>query len=590
MTQPLIPSKLFSDYVFEGKETALQFWGPIPHNMKETISISSPLISIYQEERQPLFSKERFAELLRAISELHQKHDLLTPTIKENLSILEERSAIVEAAHQPALLGGPGFVINKIAAISKLASYQNSIPMMFVGDHDHEQKELTVIHLPSPGPRGILFSMSIPSEYRRSPIHVLPLPPKKWLTQTLEKIRSTYHELVASSAKQKNNFYAENIKPLLEVLETTYNQSNNLSDWTLQIWMRVINLSKDCGVLFQSFSSPRVQQLMFPAFEYLLNSNNRSKHLKALNQTADQLQQLGYQPSISYRTDDYVPFHLECPSKGCNRTRLEPLLSTNRSHSAIIITAQCPKCKNNHSLETKAKTPDLSEWKGFLSPRVDTRAFLVQSYTPVIIHVGGAGETSYYAQVSPALKAIHSTVPIFYRYSRLYYSNPWTRHLANRLTKEGFTPLKPEELQRFISSVKAEYSEENVGVVSSLFAACEEYINETATKLIQAEGILETKRNQIIQQQRNTTDNIHKKDLQTRVGVITRHRQLMQTYLSQTYGRYSAERMGQEVSFAWIDAAVSFGIKNHFPRLLEHYQLLTPSSGTFYLFDNSLPQ
>lgn len=566
---------------------APQFWGPIPRNIKEAISLSTPLIYAYQTS-QPLFTQERLKTLSQTIRSTHQKYKTLSPQVKKNLLQLEERGAVIEAGHQPALLGGPGFVINKIAAIAKVASIQGATPVMFVGDHDHEQKELTVIHLPSPGPRGLTFSLPVPSEFKMSPMHVLPLPPKDWIKQVIEKITATYHELVAGSAKKNLRVYEKRIDIIRDLLETTYNQARTISEWTTRLWMRIVNLSQDSGVLFQQFSNPTIRELMLPAFEYLLAAPNQQHLIHALNESAIQLEQLGYEPGIGRRADEYVPFHIECPTKGCNRTRLDPTLTLNPSGTQTTVSAECPKCKITHTIEVNATAPDLSEWKTYLSPRVDTRAFLVQSYTPVILHVGGAGETSYHAQVSPSLHANNSVVPIFYRYTRLYYQNPWTNRTAQRLAHENLTPLNHNELQCFESAINTGYNEENTGVVQSLFAATQEHISDTTERLINAESQLEKARSEIIIGQREMTDSSRKEESQSQIGVLTRRRQVLQTYLSQMFGRYSAERLGQEVSFIWIDVAISLDPEHHFTRLLSHYREYTPSAATFYLVDERL--
>ena len=581
------PSKLYADYIFDDKKAALQFWGSIPKNIKEAITLSTPLIDSYLK-LQPLFSQERVHTLSRIIKTIHQQYDMLTPHVKENLERLKERSAVVEAGHQPALLGGPGFVINKIAAITTVASMQQTAPVMFVGDHDHEQKELTVAHLPSPGPRGLTFSFHVPREFRMSPMHVIPLPSKQWLNDVVTKIISTYHELVASSAKQNRDLYDARAEKIRNLLESSYDQAQTISEWTTRIWVHIVNKSQDGGVLFQQFSNPKIRELMLPAFEHLLAKPNRERLIQALNESAVELEQLGYEPGIGRRTDEYVPFHLECPTQGCNRTRLDPTLSLNPAGTQIAVSAQCPKCKTTHTLEVKSSAPDLTEWATHLSPRVDTRAFLVQSYTPVIVHIGGAGETSYHAQVSPALKANSSISPIFYRYTRLYYENPWTHQTAQRLVREDLSPLNHDELKRFRSAINTGYKEENAGVVQSLFAASQEHINDTFEELVEAESQLEQERTTIINQQRETTDSSQRKASQNQIGILTRRRQVLQTYLSQMFGRFSAERMGQEVSYIWIDAAMSMDPKQHFNRLRSHYHDYTPSAATFYLMDESI--
>lgn len=577
-------NQLYREFIFDGNKAALEFWGQIPKNMKDAVQFSLPLSTSYRKEKQPIFSLNRVAILSRAIRELHKHHKMLSPRVKQNLSLLENNFAAIEAGHQPVVLGGPGLIINKIATIHRFSQLLKAPPLMFMGDHDHEQKELTVVHLPSPGSRGITFSLPIPEPFRHSPMHILPLPPKSWLKQVVQKIESTYHELIANSPHTQRLLFQEHIQGILKLLQATYTKATSLSDWTLRLWMQIANYQEDSGILFQVFSYPTIRRLMLPAFEYLIQAKIRQRFISALNEAADRLEKLGYNPGIGIRPNTYVPFHLECLTPGCNRTRIDPILLEK---SEISITATCPKCKETHSLETKTTDPDLSNWQDYLSPRVDSRAFLVQSYTPIVLHVGGAGETNYYAQVSPALRALESIVPIFYRYMRTFYTNPWTLHRAKELEAEQFTPLQLNEVQSFQTAAITGFSEKNVGVVCSLFAACEEHIQATFDQLLHAEVILEEKRNKAIIKQRETSDSTKRQALQAEVSRMTKHRQLLQTYLSQMFGRYASEKFGQEVSFAWIDMAISLGPQKLFTKLSSHYQDLTPSSATCLIHENS---
>ena len=582
------PDKLYSSYVFDGNETAVHFWGSIPLNVQEAIAMSKLLSASYRNKKQPLFSQQRLARLCKAIHEIHQRQGMLTPMVKTRLELLETQIAAIEAGHQPALLGGPGFIINKLAAIAQLAMIQDSASVMFVGDHDHEQKELTVTHLPSPGPKGLSFSYNVPREFRQSPMHILPVPPSRWIDETLTKITSTYHELVAKTNTEQKTEFKDRVQSVIRIIQDSYNKATTMSEWSLRIWMQLTNLSQDSGILFQQFSHPTVRQLMLPAFEFLVQSQTRQRFIDALNQAAEELEMLGYQPGIGLRQHDYVPFHLECPTSGCNRTRLDPTLTEKAT--IIEISAQCPKCKANHSIEVHPNSPDLSDWADFLSPRVDTRAFLVQSYTPVVLHVGGAGETSYHAQVSPSLHALGSVVPIFFRYTRQYYDNPWTHQQALKLKKEDIKPLEMSELDGFTKAIATASAEENIGVVRSLYGASADHILNTGNQLIRTEQEIEQERNDAIRKQRESSDTTTRQEQRAIVGRQTRRRQILQTYLSQMYGRYSPERFGQEVSFAWIDGAVSLGPHNYFPLLLNHYQPYTPPSTTFFLTTPSKAQ
>jgi hypothetical protein len=170
----------------------------------------------------------------------------------------------------------------------------------------------------------------------------------------------------------------------------------------------------------------------------------------------------------------------------------------------------------------------------------------------------------------------------------LYYENPWTNRTAQRLVRENLTPLNQEELQRFRSAINTGYTEENAGVVQALFAASQEHIIDTFEELVTVESQLEKDRTTIINQQREITDPSQRKTSQKQIGVLTRRRQVLQTYLSQMFGRFSAERLGQEVSYIWIDAAMSLDPDHHFNRLRSYYHDYTPSAATFYLVDESV--
>jgi hypothetical protein len=207
----------------------------------------------------------------------------------------------------------------------------------------------------------------------------------------------------------------------------------------------------------------------------------------------------------------------------------------------------------------------------------------VQSYTPVVLHIGGAGETSYHAQVSPSLHALGSVVPVFFRYTRQYYTNPWIRLQAQRLEKEEISFLDFNELDSLAKAIATATAEENIGVVRSLYDASAKKILSTVKQLVRIEHQLEEDRKDAIQKQRESSDSTIREEQRALIGRQTRHRQILQTYLSQMYGRYSPERLGQEVSFAWIDGAVSLGPKHYFQHLLNHYQPLTPPSTTFFL-------
>jgi len=607
---------LLHAYVFDGDLAASRFWGTIPLAAGEVRALSQPLIRAYKESLVPLYSQDRLEQFCRVLTSLHHSYGLLDDRLHGLLDRLAGGGPAIEAGHQPALMGGPGLIINKMAAATRLAHLQGAVPLMFVGGHDQEQKELTVVHLPSPGPRGITLALPIPKEYKGSPLHALPKPPKKWLDKASTLIQSTYHELVASSLpRPQRQTYTDRLDHIMTLLRQTHAQATSFSDWTLRLWAQLVRTEEELGEedegwiplplrfqverhldscphpLFHPFSEPAVRRLMLPAFEYLLTPRIRSRLISALNRAAEQLRSLGYKPGIGPRPPTYLPFQLECPTPGCHRTRLEPVLTEPPSSPGRLrLEATCPKCRETHSLEVSASHPDLTQWQEYLSPKVDTRPFLTLTYAPIVAHVGGAGETSYYAQVAPALAAVGAAVPVFFRYTRLFYGNPWTRRLASQLEQEGLASLAPHTLRSYRAAVATGYRDRNMGVVRCLFAACNEHIQDTLQRLTQEASQLEKKRAQTLAQARREEDQAKRIQLQREVGHLAKVRQLARTYLSQAFGRYSPERYGQEVSWNWIDMALSLGPGRLFRLLLTHYQPLTPNSATFYLPDQPHPR
>ena len=58
--------------------------------------------------------------------------------------------------------------------------------------------------------------------------------------------------------------------------------------------------------------------------------------------------------------------------------------------------------------------------------------------------------------------------------------------------------------------------------------------------------------------------------------------QKVEVYLSSALGRFSPERFGQEVSWAWLDVAVVSGMRDLMGVFMRQYSGHTPNSSMFY--------
>jgi len=58
---------------------------------------------------------------------------------------------------------------------------------------------------------------------------------------------------------------------------------------------------------------------------------------------------------------------------------------------------------------------------------------------------------------------------------------------------------------------------------------------------------------------------------------------LIEHYLSMAFGRFSPEKFGQEVNWAWLDLAAASGLGDVMGVFLREYNENTPNSSMFYV-------
>ena len=210
---------------------------------------------------------------------------------------------------------------------------------------------------------------------------------------------------------------------------------------------------------------------------------------------------------------------------------------------------------------------------------MDSRQIIVDSTIPVLAHVGGPGETSYYSEVIPAARALDLPFPVFLRYTRLFYNTPWNEGYARELREKGYPTLLEESLFKALSAwVEAR----NAGDAERLRRAHREIrgvVKGTDERLtVELEGLREDidsikrrlrdpeKRSALMEEMRGKQSLAHE----------------IETYLSSALGRFSPERFGQEVSWAWLDVAVVAGLEDLMGVFLRQYNGNTPNSSVFF--------
>jgi len=524
-------------------------------------------------------ASDSLEELKRAMKSNLRRLGILTSQVSERIDSLED--GVVETGQQPNVMGGPSLVLNKIAYIKSLSGLgdRDYVPMFYVADYDGVQPELTNTRVPSPSSKGVLISYPTSPEQEGVPIHEIPNPPEAWLDQNLEKLTSNYRGLLRGADAQVRERALMNLDHAVTVIKGAYYSTENVSDWSTKIVGSIVNLEAGLGVPILSHSMRGTRHLFQTGYETLLADSNRQAFIEASNRAAEKVEASGFKPGTGPRGEDYVPFFYECQTPGCQRRRVELSYRRATGSTDASVGGRCPRCGEVYELSFAAGSPDLSDIVGDITPRVDSRQVIVDSVLPILAHVGGPGETSYYSEVIPAVRAIGLPFPVFLRYTRLFYNTPWNEVYAGGLKQMGYRSLADERLFDALRGWVEARNGGDPGGLKEAHVAIRSCVESADLELRDALDGLNAEI-EGIKRRLSTSDD--------RGALIAEMRRLQATaqrvevYLSSALGRFSPERFGQEVSWHWLDVAVVSGMRDLMGVFMRQYNEYTPNSSVFY--------
>jgi len=564
---------IYSDFVRDGSraELAETLWGVIPATMGDAASLLGEVRARYGAPQEGV---EGFR---KALKEYQRELGLLTGRVEESIDSLD--AGVAEAGQQPMCLAGPSLILNKIAYAHTLCELGGDyVPLFYNADYDGVQAELLNIRLPSPSSRGLLITYPAGPEYEGSPIHVLPNPPEEWLTRTVERIMGNYRGIMKGVKPEIHERVMRNLNHVFTVIKGAYYSTDNVSDWAAKIIGTLVNLEAGLGVPIVSPSKPEIRPFFQRVYETLLSEPNRTGFIEASNEAAELVEAHGFRPQIGRRGRDYVPFFLECSTPGCNRARIEPRYVDGGGTASVK--GVCPRCETVYEYSFNPSSPDLSDAIDWISPRVDSRQVIVDSVVPVLAHIGGPGETSYYAEVIPAAQRLGQPFPLYLRYTRAYYNTPWNVAYGEKVGAAGYPTILRDTLFEALGGwVKARNDGDGEAVKRS-HDAIEASIEETYSALTAEAETLQ-----------GGVDSIKGRlgSAEDRGPLIKKLREkqealsMVEQYLSWAYGRFSPERRGQEVSWAWIDLALVAGVTDVVGVYLRQYSEHTPNSSMYFM-------
>jgi hypothetical protein len=519
-------------------------------------------------------------ELKKAMKCNLRRLGILTSKVVYGIDHLDE--GVIETGQQPMCLGGPSLVLNKIAFIYSLSNLGDDgfTPLFYVADYDGVQPELLNIRLPSPSSRGLVLSYPVEQGMENAPIYRLGNPPEDWLMDTLERIEGNLKGVLSGVGMEAQSSTLRNLAHASTVLKSTYFSTENVSEWSTKILGTLINLETSLGVPMYAFSMQGTRHLFQRGYEILLGEPNRSRFIEASNEACQLVESSGFKSGIGLRQKDYVPFFLECPNPECNGARVELKYQRFETSPSASVSGRCAKCGETHEYSFNAGSPDLTEMIKIINPRVDSRQVIVDSVIPVLAHVGGPGETSYYAEVIPAAEAIDIPFPVYLRYTRTFYNTPWSEVQAKRLKNNGHPTLANSELYPSLGKwVEARNSDDAEGLQKA-HGNIKKSIEGTFSKLLKQLKVLQSDIDVIKAQLSNPENRVPLiREMREKQGKVKD----IEQYLSTAFGRFSLEKFGQEVNWSWLDLAAVSGVRDLMGVYLREYNGNTPNSSMFYV-------
>jgi hypothetical protein len=371
-----------------------------------------------------------------------------------------------------------------------------------------------------------------------------------------------------------------NINHAFSILKFAYYSSGNVSEFSTKIIGSFINLESDLGVPIFWFSMPETRALFIDGYELLLKEPNRSRFIETSNVAATEVENAGYRSQIGLRSDEYVPFFLECMNPKCRRIRIELRYGIIANSNSASLKGKCSLCDEEYSFSVNSSKPDISEIIDWITPRVDSRQVIVDSVIPIVAHIGGPGETSYYAEVIPAAKKLGLPFPVFMRYTRTFYNTPWNEQMGLNLKNKGLPVITSDDLFIHLSSWVEARNKDDADGLWKAHQKIEKSIISTFKRLVDKSTSLDLEISSI---KRRLSESRDRRSLIEEIKKLQYEAQIIDNYLSWGFGRFNPEKFGQEVNWLWLDLAAATGVGDLMGSFLRQYSRDTPNSSMFFV-------
>ncbi|MFW9876561.1 MAG: hypothetical protein ACFFG0_25990 [Candidatus Thorarchaeota archaeon] len=561
------PLKYYLLYAIEGQESWISegMKNLIPQSMSDAIFLAK---KINKDMEKDINSNEIKVILGKIFEKTNSKYHLLTDKAKRHIEnfLTDNDSLNLEVSHQPKFLGGERFLFNKIACGAAFASLDELIiPIFYVADYDQVHSELIKTKFSqSDSPTG--FSISINPEVERDffgmRIRNLPLPSVSYLLEQFQEIRKKYTNSINSCLDDNwhKKLLEERLEEALRLIKIAYNNAENYTDWFINIIGTITNIIFDQGYLFISASDLAYKKILTPFYETLLE--NQPKYVETYIDLNKQFIERNIYPPLRDIRHDFVPFFYECNNEQCNCKRLE--LTCQDYTSMIHVKCKCNHCGNLIDFSLNKDNPDLSNYFSFLTPRVESRQYLVSKTIQPAIHIAGTGETRYYTMGIPLIRRFDKDIslPVIYFYNKITMNTFITRKLEQDIIKLN--------IPNFLENIKGLMN--NLGKFNRMVNKFKESVPERA-KLVE-----------ILKNFQSYMRQIEKILLETQsIDMAPEDKNIILSYLSNMFGKIAKEKHGQETVFNWLDLCIKNGLSKFFNDYFRIYKPWLPPGIEIFL-------
>ncbi|MHA2006942.1 MAG: hypothetical protein ACXABO_03000 [Promethearchaeota archaeon] len=561
------PLNYYLLYALEGQKSWISegMKDLIPHSMSDTIHLAK---KVNREMEKDTDHNDIKLAVGKIFENTNKKYNILTGKAKRYLEdfITDDNSLGLEVSHQPKFLGGERFLFNKIACGASFADLDEKIiPIFYVADYDKVHAELIKTKFSqwnSPNGFSISINPEIEKKFLDKRIKNLPLPSVTYLTEIFQEIRKNYINSISSCLDDKwyKQLLEERLEEALRLIKSAHNSAENYTDWFIKIIGTITNIIFDQGYLFISASDLDYKKLLTPFYEILLE--NQGRYVDTYMELNDQFLEQNIRAPLREIRPDFVPFFYECNSEQCHCKRLD--LTCQDYTSLIHVKCECDQCGNLIDFSLERNNPDLSEHVSFLTPRVESRQYLVSKTIKPAIHIAGTGEARYYTMGIPLLRHFDKSIslPVIYFYNKLTMNTFITRKLEQDLVKLN--------VPHFLENIK--------GLMKNL-GKFNKSINQTNDNIKEKVKILDILRNfkSYMMQLEDILMEFQSTD------IASEEKNIISSYLSNMFGKISKEKHGQEAVFHWLDLCLKNGFSNFFSDYFRIYKPWLPPGMEIFL-------